>query len=255
VSYQTEEQQIEQLKDWWKENGTPLLIGAALGLAGFFGWEFWDEQQATYQSSASDQYNALNKQIEAKDLEQQSQLANAIKKDFSDTAYAALSAFHLAKLAVNKGDFEAATSELNWVISKNIADDMSGIAKIRLARINISLNQAQQAIELLDFEVDSGFYELASLVKGDAYMALGKSAEALEAYQTAVAKGQTSASHPSLKLAIEELVVAQLDNVEMPQADTDTDTDTDTGQDTTSENKLDNSADTNNKTAKQEASE
>ncbi|MDQ7048144.1 MAG: tetratricopeptide repeat protein [Enterobacterales bacterium] len=249
MSYQTEEQQIEQLKDWWKENGTPLLIGAALGLAGFFGWEFWDEQQATYQSSASDQYNALNKQIEAKNIDQQTQLAKAIKKDFSDTAYAALSAFQLAKLAVNKEDFDTATAELKWIINKNIADDMSGIAKIRLARINISLKQAEQAIELLDFEADSGFYELANLVKGDAYMALGKSTEALEAYQTAVAKGQTSASHPSLKLAIEELVVAQLDSMEMPQADRDTETDVN------SEDKLDSGSDAKTKAAKQEASE
>ncbi len=247
MAYQTEEQQIEQLKDWWKDNGTPLLIGAALGLAGFFGWEYYDEQQALHQSSASDQYMALNKQIEAKDLDQQSQIANTIKKDFSDTAYAALSAFHLAKLAVNKGDFESAKAELNWVINKDIAADMSGIAKIRLARINISQDHAQQAIDLLDFKEDSGFYELASLIKGDAYMALGQSAEALEAYQVAVAKGQTSASHPSLKLVIDELMAAQLDSMETPQ--------TDTENKTTTETKLDNSTDSNTDTAKQEASE
>jgi len=256
VSYQTEEQQIEQLKDWWKDNGTPLLIGAALGLAGFFGWEFWNEQQVAHQSSASDQYIALNKQIEAKDLDKQTQLATDIKKDFTDTAYAALSAFHLAKLAINKGDFDSAVAELKWVIEKNIADDMSGIAKIRLARIYISRNQAQQAIELLDFKDDSGFYELASLVKGDALMALGQSAEALEAYQIAVAKGQTTANHPSLKLVIDDLVAAQLDSmVTAPSSQTPAADDVDSSTESKKESGSDSSSDSSSETAKQEASE
>ncbi len=216
MSYQTEEQQIEQLKDWWNENGTPLLIGAALGLAGFFGWEYYDEQQIKHQATASDQYITLTKKIEAKDSNAQAEIAASIKKDFADTAYAALSAFHLAKLAVEKQDLAAAKAELSWVIDKNIAEDMSGIAKIRLARILLSEGQAQQAIEQLDFQEDSGFYELSSLLKGDAYLSLGQKAEALEAYQIAVAKSQTTANHPSLKLIIDELKAVQVEPVQLP---------------------------------------
>ncbi len=38
----TEEEQVEALKDWWKENGRSLLLGVALALAIVFGWKGWE---------------------------------------------------------------------------------------------------------------------------------------------------------------------------------------------------------------------
>ncbi len=35
----TEEEQIEAIKRWWKENGVSLLIGAAIAAAGVFAWK------------------------------------------------------------------------------------------------------------------------------------------------------------------------------------------------------------------------
>ena len=35
--YNSDEQQAEAIKEWWKENGKAILIGAALGLVGMFG--------------------------------------------------------------------------------------------------------------------------------------------------------------------------------------------------------------------------
>ena len=38
--YETEEQQVEAIKKWWKANGNTLIIGAVVGLAGLWGWRF-----------------------------------------------------------------------------------------------------------------------------------------------------------------------------------------------------------------------
>ena len=40
-SYSTEEQQEEAIKSFFKENGVQILVGAALGLAGFTGWNMY----------------------------------------------------------------------------------------------------------------------------------------------------------------------------------------------------------------------
>ena len=40
--FATEEQQVEAIKRFWKEHGTAIIVGAALGLGGLWGWRGWD---------------------------------------------------------------------------------------------------------------------------------------------------------------------------------------------------------------------
>ena len=41
----TEEEQVEQLKKWWKENGLSIVGGVVVGLALVFGWRSWQHHQ------------------------------------------------------------------------------------------------------------------------------------------------------------------------------------------------------------------
>ncbi|PAR85254.1 YfgM family protein, partial [Vibrio cholerae] len=41
--YDTEEQQVEAIKDWWKENGKAVIFGAVIGLGGLFGWRYYQD--------------------------------------------------------------------------------------------------------------------------------------------------------------------------------------------------------------------
>ena len=208
MSNQTEEQQIEQLKDWWKDNGTPLIVGAALGLSGFFGWKFYTEKQIAYQEAASTLYISVAEELEKDDKTQLIENANAVKNNFSDSSYAILSAFHLAKIAIDKADLDAASSELNWVLDNHKGNELTAIAKIRLARILIAQQKAEQAIPLLEFDAESGYSEVANLIKGDALLTLGKKAEALEAYKSADNAGKSTINHPTLKLLIDDLTAS-----------------------------------------------
>lgn len=210
MSYQTEEQQVEQLKEWWKDNGTPLIVGAVLGLSGFFGWKFWTEKQIATQEAASDLYMTVSEQIGKEDTAKLTENATKVKTSFPDSSYAILSAFHLAKLAVEDNQLDKAVTELTWVIDKHSSNELVNIAKIRLARILVAQQKAEQALPLLAFANDSGYFEIASLVKGDAFMALDRKTEALEAYKAADTAGKVTASHSTLKIMIEELTASEL---------------------------------------------
>ena len=210
MSYQTEEQQVEQLKEWWKENGTPLIVGAALGLSGFFGWKYWDEKQEVTFASASDLYMTVSEQVGKEDPAKLIENANEVKSQYPDSSYAILSAFHLAKQAVVANKLDDAVTELEWVVNKHKSNELSQIAKIRLARIYIAQQKAEQALSLLTFDKESGYFEMASLIKGDALMALDRKTEALEAYKAADASGKVTANHSTLKLMIEELTASEL---------------------------------------------
>jgi len=210
VSYQTEEQQVEQLKEWWKDNGTPLIVGAVLGLSGFFGWKFWNEKQIATQEAASDLYVAVSEQIGKEDTAKLAENATKVKNNFPESSYAILSAFHLAKLAVEDNQLDKAVTELTWVIDKHATNELVHIAKIRLARILVAQQKSEQALPLLAFANDSGYFEIASLIKGDAFMALDRKTEALEAYKAADTAGKVTANHPTLKIMIEELTASEL---------------------------------------------
>ena len=54
--YETEEQQVEALKRWWKENGASLIIGLVVGVSGLFGWRYYVEQDNAHAVQASDMY-------------------------------------------------------------------------------------------------------------------------------------------------------------------------------------------------------
>ncbi len=208
MSYQTEEQQVEDLKEWWKENGTPLMVGAVLGLSGFFGWKYWDERQVAYQESASDLYVTVAEQLKLEDSAKLVEKSKAVKEQYPDSNYAVLSAFHIAKVAVEANDLDTAASELVWVIDNHSTSQLSDIAKVRLARILVAQEKADQALSHLDFDSESGYFEIASLIKGDALLAKGDKAGALEAYKAADNAGKATANHASLKLKIDALTAS-----------------------------------------------
>ncbi|MCW8880154.1 MAG: tetratricopeptide repeat protein [Kangiellaceae bacterium] len=205
MSYETEEQQLDALKDWWKENGTPLIIGAVLGLAGFAGWKYWNQQQIAYQEGASDLYIKVAEILKTEKKEGLAESAQAVKSEFPKSSYAILSAFQLAKLAVDANELDKAAAELSWVIDNHPSNELTAIAKIRLARVFIEQEKASEAIALVTLEETSGYYALASLVKGDALMALERKSEALDAYKAASTDMSIVSRNPSLQIKIDQL--------------------------------------------------
>lgn len=216
VSYETEEQQLEQLKSWWSENGTPLIVGAALGLAGFAGWKFWNQQKIDYQANASDLYMKVTDSLTEDKNANIIDAANAVKTQYPDSSYAILSAFHLAKKAVDSGDFDKAIAELTWVVDNHSDNELSSVAKIRLARLFVQQDKADEALALVNVDEDSGYYALSNLVKGDALLALNRKDEALAAYKIASEDKEVVGRHPTLQIKIDSLGSTN-ENTETPQ--------------------------------------
>jgi predicted negative regulator of RcsB-dependent stress response len=205
VSYDTEEQQIQKLKEWWKDNGTPLIVGAVLGLSGFGGWKYWQAEQVAYQAGASDLFSQVSDILQAEEQNGLSDSLNAVKTQYPNSTYAIFSALHLAKLAVDEKELDKAAQELKWVVENHSGNDLVSIAKIRLARVLIEQGQAEQALTYINIDADSGYSALANLVKGDALLALNKKAEALEAYKLANLDKKIVSRHPTLQFKIDAL--------------------------------------------------
>ena len=68
--YLSEQEQIEAIKKWWKENGTAIITGLVLGVAALSGWKYWQSRQQAIAENASTAYQEMLELL-AEDKQQQ----------------------------------------------------------------------------------------------------------------------------------------------------------------------------------------
>ncbi|MDM5123029.1 YfgM family protein [Aeromonas rivipollensis] len=213
--YTTEEQQVEVIKSWWKENGTSVLAGTVIGLVGLFGWRYYNELQQTNQEAASQAYNAMTAQLAKGDdaaLEQAKSFISAHQGD----AYAELAALQLAAAAVKAGKLDLAAEQLTQV-AVNGDESIKPIAALRLARVLKDQGKADEALAQLGKINNDAFKAQVAEVRGDVLLGQGKPEEARDAYQVAADAGGLQSS-AELKLKMDDLALPAVTAGEAPDA-------------------------------------
>ncbi len=208
----TEEEQVEALKDWWKENGRSLLLGVALALAIVFGWNGWQNNQRVNAENAATVYQSLVQAValasgpQATDEQRitATHLAKSLKEDYADTAYAHFGALFAARLSVDSSDYAAAISELDWVLAQSQDSVMKTVATMRKARIMAAMGDAADAVSLLNGLQEPSFSVSLAELKGDLYLLQGETDKARDAYQSAAADAPQGA-RPLLNIKLESL--------------------------------------------------
>jgi predicted negative regulator of RcsB-dependent stress response len=185
--YETEEQQVEALKNWWKENGTSLLVGLLVGVAVLFGWRYYSEQKNVHLAEASNMYMLVMKNVALKTIDDKTtDVNNRLINDYADTPYAALSSLALAKFEYEKGDAEAAATQLE-LAKKHASDDVTKqISNLRLAGLLIEQKKYEDASNLLNMTHDAAYDAQYEELKGDLFTAKGDIAQARIAYDKAI---------------------------------------------------------------------
>jgi len=198
--YETEEQQVDAIKRFWKENGVAIVVGAALGLGGLYGWRYYNEQKITGQEQASAAYEKTTEELLKTD--QGFSQAQAYINDNSDTGYALLMSFKLAQQAIERKDLSEAVKHLNFAAVNAQNDSIQAIANLRLARVQLELEQLDEALLSLDKVTDDAFNAQRQETKGDVYVAQKLFDKARAAYSSALEK---NANNDGLKMKLDNL--------------------------------------------------
>lgn len=197
--YASDEEKVEALKKWWKENGRSLIVGVVLGLAAVFGWRGWVQHQHDEAEQASALYSEVMAAVQRQDAEAALQRIQAVREQFPDSAYAALAALAAAKLEVARGDTEAAKGQLRWALEHAPVEAVAHVARLRLARVLLAEDAATAALDLVGGVEDTGaFLAEYEELKGDAYRAQGQADKARAAYENALSALQLGSSKRSL---------------------------------------------------------
>ncbi|MDP5053391.1 MAG: tetratricopeptide repeat protein [Congregibacter sp.] len=198
-SYRSEEEQVEALKRWWKENGRSTMTGVVLALGLGFGWQAWQKNQELAAENASNLYQQMLQVLSAQDDQASTigrQIASELKESHRGTVYAQFAALHLARLAVNDGQLSQAEQELRWTLAMADADDeIAKVTQLRLARVLASQDKHEEALALLTGAA-TDFAASYAMARGDIFLAQGQEAQALAEYETAVAALEEGAPVP-----------------------------------------------------------
>jgi len=188
----TEEEQIEAIKRWWKENWLSLVLPIVLAIAGYTGWNMWQDHKLKSAQMASDKYQALLSFYESPTFTESQRgqallLADEIASEYSNSLYADLSLMLAARIAVEQNELGKAGELLTTVVENGKTDAMVQLAKARLAKVFLADGKLDQAAALVSSSSHDSAKSLYAEIRGDIYLAQGQHAAARTAYEEALA--------------------------------------------------------------------
>lgn len=216
--FKTEEEQVEALKKWWSENGTSLLLSVVVVAGGWFGWNTYQDNVRMTGEAASAVYSQLVEKA-AQPVASQTDavkaemidLAEKLKNEYDSTVYSQFGGLFLARFAADNGDFDTAAAELKAVIAAAEEGPVKLTATVRLAKIMIQLDKADEALALIPAQPDASYAAQFAEVKGDALFRKGDNAAARKAYVEAQAAAQEAGMNTQLlQRKIDSLTSAEL---------------------------------------------
>ncbi|MDP8162065.1 tetratricopeptide repeat protein [Pasteurella skyensis] len=180
----TEEQEFNDVKKWFQENGTPILVVICAISLSIFGWKFWKNHQLQATQQASANYQAVMESY-SKNPSQNQLLVDKFITENKDTSYAVFSALELAKQQVEAKEFTKAQTILQNTLTSTEDATLQNIIRLRLAMVDYQLNQLDDALSLLS-QVEGKAWNLRKqILTGDILVAKGDITAAKSAYQQA----------------------------------------------------------------------
>lgn len=186
---QTEQDQVEALTRWWKENNKAVIIGVLFGvILGVAVWA-WRDYTRDQGDAASLEYAELIGEVEQGDTKSGITRGVRIVKLYSDTPYAVLASLALAKLELEqtKPNASAARKHLQWALDNTEEVNIQHVARLRLAKVLLSEKQPTQALALISSVKAGSFVVDYEEIKGDIHLAMNKPELAQASYKLALA--------------------------------------------------------------------
>ena len=190
AAYDLEEQeQLDNLKTWWKQYGnlvTWILLAVSAAVAGYQVWNWYQRNQS---AQASHVFSVLQKAASEGDMQRVKAASGELIEKFGGTPYGPLGAMLAGKLAFDKGDLKTARAQLTWA-ADNASDEVQDLARVRLAAVLLDEKSYDEALKQVAAPKQASFTARFAEMRGDVLLAQGKRGEAREAYQTALAKAE-----------------------------------------------------------------
>lgn len=184
---QSEKEQIEEIKAWWKEYGRYVVAGIVIAVGLLLGFNQYKSHKLEAQIEASELFETLAGYVQDGELDAALPVAGELSSNYANTAYAAQSRLLMARLYMDLNRDQDAADTLRELLAMSGHGALKHVGRVRLARILLYEDKAQEVIDLLADQDNQAFAGLYAEARGDAYAVLGDFSAAREAYQVALA--------------------------------------------------------------------
>lgn len=180
-----EQEQLDQLKHFWRQYGGLIAWGLVLVLVAIAAWNGWQWYQREQAAKAGAMFDEIERIVQASDAERVGSLFAEIRERYPRTVYTAQAGLLAARVQIDKGKNDAALASLQWVAENAGEGEYRAIARLRQAGMLMDDKKYDEALKVLAGDWPKSFEPLAADRRGDVLAAQGKKGEATAAYRSA----------------------------------------------------------------------
>ena len=114
-----EQEQLAELKAWWKQHGNLIVATVLAAALTFAGWQGWRWYQASQTGEAAALYESLARAAQAGDAKALRDASGSLIESYPRTLYAAMGALVAARFHFDRNDLKSAKTQLAWVIERS----------------------------------------------------------------------------------------------------------------------------------------
>jgi predicted negative regulator of RcsB-dependent stress response len=217
----SEKEQIDRMRAWWSEYGLYVIGGVVLGAAILFGLNYYQTAQVRAQEEASAIYDALTEKVANGDLDGAEVTAAELAAAHGNSSYAAQSKLAMARLYMDKNRDLDAAEQLQSLLAMDGLEHFKHIGRVRLAKVLLYQDKPEEVLTMLDGMNNDAFKARYAEARGDAYVALGRIADARQSYQAALQEQIPTVDQGLVQLKLLDLPEDEI-AVEAPETPSDT---------------------------------
>ncbi|KAB7585074.1 tetratricopeptide repeat protein [Verminephrobacter sp. Larva24] len=180
-----EQEQLDRLKHFWRAWGTPItsvLIVVAGAIAGWNGYQYWQNRQA---AQAAALWDVADMAVRAGDQARMEQAFGDLKAKYPGTAQAAQAGLALAKALQDAGKTDGAKQALEWVAQQSADEGLKALARLRLSSLLMDQKNHEEALQQLSGSFAPAFAAIVADRKGDILWLQDKRPQAIAEYRKA----------------------------------------------------------------------
>lgn len=212
AEYSSDEERFSALVNFFKDNKNPFLIGLVGTLVisiSLITYSSYDASQNAEASRIYDDWFLSFKTELSNDVDQLKNFNN-LQNQYSNTGHAMLARMMRGSSYARKGDLDKALADYRILLDDTSGifgnDMLNSIAKINIARIELSKSNYSKALEALESFDSNSEHSLIFEVKGDALVGLNKNELALDQYSFALENAQNDSQRSLLKMKVNNIV-------------------------------------------------
>jgi predicted negative regulator of RcsB-dependent stress response len=185
VSEYSEAEQYERFLNWIRANGLVIIVGVAIGAAGYAGWIWNKDRRVAQVETASARYEEMLEAFGRNDRTRGLTIADDLNREYAWTPYAALAGLMSARIHAEANELDKAAASLKSVMDSAPDNEIRLVARMRLARVQSAQKKYDDALATLKVDDPGEFATRLADVRGDVLLAKGDREGALREYLAA----------------------------------------------------------------------